>query len=108
MLRIPFISLLCVLGLVACGGSDPVDRAAANTAGLPAVNDPAPSAMGEPHVATQPAKADPAPAAMAIPAALQGRWGLTPADCMSGRSDAKGLLTIAADGLQFYESRAIP
>jgi hypothetical protein len=43
-----------------------------------------------------------------IPAAMQGRWGLTPADCMPGRSDAKGLMTIAADHIRFYESRAVP
>ena len=39
-----------------------------------------------------------------IPAALQGRWGLVAADCEPGRSDAKGLLTITADKLEFYES----
>ena len=43
-------------------------------------------------------------AASAIPAAIQGRWGLVPADCEPGRDDAKGLLTIAADKLEFYES----
>ena len=46
--------------------------------------------------------------ANAIPAAFQGRWGLTPADCTSTRGDTKGLLTIAADKLTFYEARAIP
>lgn len=58
--------------------------------------------------------AAPAPAATAsaapdvaagIPAALHGRWGLVPADCTSTRGDAKGLLTITADRLAFYESR---
>ena len=43
-----------------------------------------------------------------IPAALQGRWGLTPADCTTTRGDDKGLLTITADSLKFYESRGIP
>ena len=42
--------------------------------------------------------------ATAIPAVLQGRWGLVPADCEPGRADAKGLLTITADELRFYES----
>ncbi|MBA2919918.1 hypothetical protein GON01_07615 [Sphingomonas sp. MAH-20] len=37
---------------------------------------------------------------------MQGRWGLVPADCTSTRGDAKGLLTITGDTLQFYESRA--
>jgi hypothetical protein len=39
-----------------------------------------------------------------IPAAIRGRWGLVPADCEPGRDDAKGLLTITADNLEFYES----
>lgn len=42
----------------------------------------------------------------AIPAALQGRWGLVPDDCTSTRGDAKGLLVVAADKLTFFESRA--
>lgn len=42
--------------------------------------------------------------ATAIPAAIQGRWGLVPADCTSQRGDAKGLLTITGNELQFYES----
>ena len=39
-----------------------------------------------------------------IPAAIQGRWGLVAADCEPGRDDAKGLLTVTADKLEFYES----
>ena len=108
MFRVPFISCFILLAVVACGGRDPVDdKAAARTTGLPDVNVPAPSATGEPHGPTSPAKAEPAPVAR-VPAALHGRWGLTPADCMPGRSDAKGLLTITADDLHFYESRAVP
>src|SRR5690349_24973917 len=107
-MRVPFFSLAVVLAVAACGGTKPVDDKAVNTsAGLPDINATAPSAAGEPHVDTQPAKPLPAPAA-AIPAALQGRWGLTPADCMPGRSDAKGLLTISGSELRFYESRAVP
>ncbi|RPF72682.1 hypothetical protein EG799_04580 [Aurantiacibacter spongiae] len=41
-----------------------------------------------------------------IPAALQGRWGLNVADCEPDRADAKGLLTIDATSLTFYEARA--
>jgi len=40
----------------------------------------------------------------AIPVAIRGRWGLVPADCEPGRDDAKGLLTIDATTLEFYES----
>jgi hypothetical protein len=108
MLRVPFLSLFALLAVASCGSRDPVDdEAAARTTGLPSVNVPAPSATGEPRGATSPAKAPPAPAAR-IPAALQGRWGLTPADCMPRRSDAKGLLIVTAEDLRFYESRAVP
>jgi len=41
-----------------------------------------------------------------IPAGLQGAWGLVPADCEAGRADAKGLLVVDADSLEFYESMA--
>ena len=44
----------------------------------------------------------------AIPAALHGRWGLTDADCDSERDDTKGLVTIAADRISFYEAIAVP
>jgi hypothetical protein len=53
-------------------------------------------------VANPGAATDPAPTA--IPVALRGRWGLVPGDCTSTRGDAKGLLTITADKLEFYES----
>ena len=39
-----------------------------------------------------------------IPVALQGNWGMVPADCTSTRGDAKGLLRISATTLTFYES----
>jgi len=39
-----------------------------------------------------------------IPAVIQGRWGMVAADCEPGRDDAKGLLTITAGKLEFYES----
>ena len=108
-MRIPVVSLAIMLSVAACGGNRPVDKAAATgrADALPDINATAPSALGEPHVVTQPAKPLPPPA-VSIPAALHGRWGLTPADCMPGRSDAKGLLTISASGLRFYESRAVP
>jgi len=44
------------------------------------------------------------PAPTEIPAAMRGRWGLVAADCTSTRGDAKGLLTITGDKLEFYES----
>ncbi|QNQ07858.1 hypothetical protein [Sphingomonas alpina] len=41
-----------------------------------------------------------------FPAAFQGRWGMTANDCDPARDDNKGLLTVSAGGLKFYESRA--
>lgn len=41
-----------------------------------------------------------------MPAAFLGRWGLVPADCTSTLGDNKGLMTVEADRLTFYESRA--
>ncbi len=43
----------------------------------------------------------------AIPEALHGRWGLVRADCTSTRGDAKGLISIDAERIEFYESRAV-
>ena len=49
---------------------------------------------------------EPATEANAIPAALQGRWGLNENDCDPARDDNKGLMVIEARTLKFYESRA--
>jgi hypothetical protein len=108
--------LALAFALAACDANDPVADEADNTAGLPSVDNVAggrdgnPSADGGPPAngaATTAAPANQGPAA-SIPAALQGRWGMTPADCTSTRGDAKGLLVVGSGGLQFYESRAVP
>lgn len=44
------------------------------------------------------------PEASLIPGQYRGRWGMVPADCEPGRSDAKGLLVIGDKTLRFYES----
>ncbi|MEO7602747.1 MAG: hypothetical protein ABIS39_05725 [Sphingomicrobium sp.] len=101
--RLPAFALAAVTFLAACGGRDPVaDEANA----IPALvtNDTAGAAAGGPPA---PATNDVA-AAGPIPAAIQGRWGLSPADCIATRSDNKGLLEIGPDSLKFYESRAVP
>jgi hypothetical protein len=98
-----------MLTIVACGGRDPVDNQANNTAGLPAPDIAAPDATGaRPTNDATPTVSAPAPATAKIPAALHGRWGLSPGDCTSTRGDAKGLLIIGPDELRFYESRAVP
>ena len=108
MRRLPTVSLAFVLMLAGCGKPDPVDNQAAKAAAsLPEVNSTAPTSIGEPHVDTQAAGPLPA-AATTIPAALQGRWGLSPGDCTTTRGDAKGLLVVTPTELRFYESRAVP
>ena len=44
------------------------------------------------------------PAPTEIATVFRGRWGMVPGDCTSTRGDAKGLLTIGASTLEFYES----
>ena len=106
--RFPVLAIGTLLAIAGCNKTAPVQPEAKVTAGLPTVERRGPSATGEPHgdvtVAAKPASSS----AMAIPAQFHGRWGLAPGDCTSTKGDAKGLLVIAADGLRFYESRAVP
>ena len=44
----------------------------------------------------------------AIPAVFHGRWGLTAEACASERDDTPGLVTIAADRINFHNSIAVP
>jgi len=83
------LPLLALAALAACGDrSEDADETAA-----PGTEAAAPAP--EPTATTSPTE---------IPAAIRGRWGLTSVDCEPGRDDAKGLLTITADKLEFYES----
>jgi len=104
----PILACALMSTIVACSGRDPVADEANNSAGLPAINDAVPNPTGAPpQKGAAPASHTPAPAAK-IPAALYGRWGLSPADCTTTRGDEKGLLVITGDQLRFYESRAVP
>jgi len=88
---LPLVPL--ALGLAACTSERPAQEDAAIA-----------SAAVESDPAAVAAAAD--AASGGIPQALQGRWGLVPADCEPGRADAKGLLVVGADSLEFYESTA--
>ena len=68
-------------------------------------NDSTAASQGTPP-ATPTASATTLPSS--IPAQFHGRWGINKADCTSTRGDAKGLLTIDAARLAFYESRGTP
>ena|SRR5579884_985625 len=108
MIRLPLISCAVILAVVSCSRPDPVANGA-NAVGLPvSASHAEPDPAGLPPqnaAAPQPAAAE---SGSTIPVKLQGRWGLTPADCTSTRGDAKGLLVVTADDLRFYESRALP
>ncbi|AUW57671.1 hypothetical protein C1T17_05685 [Sphingobium sp. SCG-1] len=39
-----------------------------------------------------------------LPTAFRGRWGMVRNDCDLSRSDTKGLVTVSASSLKFYES----
>jgi hypothetical protein len=102
-IRLPIFATLMILSIAGCEKRDPVEEEANAIAPAPVTNDSAGPAAGAPPPVSN--TADPSGA---IPAALQGRWGLTPADCEPGRSDNKGLLTISGNELKFYESRGVP
>ncbi|NIJ19508.1 putative small lipoprotein YifL [Sphingomonas naasensis] len=97
------VMIAALLSLAACGGGG--ERTPANdTVAVPengAVTLPAPPATPADTPSTASSAAD---SGTGIPAALQGRWGLVPADCTSTKGDNKGLLTISGDTLRFYES----
>ena len=125
MLRfyVPIAMLGGIASLVACSGTKPVADEANNVAAAPTETDVLPpdestatptndlengddedvNAGGE-DLNVSAADGN----ATVIPAALQGRWGLTPADCTSLRGDTKGLLIVSSDNLRFYESQARP
>lgn len=78
---------------------------------LPAATDdaaPEPDPSAEPAATASPSPGTVAATATAIPPRFRGRWGLVPADCDPRRDDNKGLMTVAARQLRFYESRAVP
>ena len=93
-LAAPAVLVLAALGLTACEKAqtptvEPTDTPSAAATALA----PSPAATSAAAVTT-------------IPRAMHGRWGLVPADCTSTLGDAKGLLTIDATTLKFYESVA--
>ncbi len=103
---------MLALALSACGKRAD-DRAADDLSGVNgiAAAEPAPNEGAKPpenlaEPATGPAPDE--PAATTIPTALHGRWGLVTGDCTSTRGDAKGLVTITAAEVRFYESVARP
>ena len=87
------LPLIALAALSACDGSAPEE------AETPTATETGTATEAPPVDTTTPS-----PIPTAIPAAIQGRWGMVAADCEPGRSDAKGLLTISGTELEFYES----
>ncbi|MXO94024.1 hypothetical protein GRI62_10470 [Erythrobacter arachoides] len=76
-----------------------------------ATGDAAPPAAATPETSAPAATSTPMPSGeaqpiTAIPAAMQGRWGMTTADCDPDEAANKGLMTVDATTLRFYESVA--
>ncbi len=92
-MRALFLLVPAILAVAGCTSETP-EQEGAEQPGM------APAAESDPAAVALAADA----AAGGIPRALQGRWGMVPADCEPGRDDAKGLLVVDADSLEFYES----
>lgn len=109
--RVPVFTCVLMVVIAACGRQGPVANGANEVTAVPVpVNAATPTPEGAPPEngsKSAPEAPDSAPAA-AIPATLQGRWGLTPEDCTSALDQAKGLLVINPGELRFYESLAAP
>jgi hypothetical protein len=97
IMRFALIAAVAALPLAACGDTTEPAPEPADTVADATPLEPTPDATTTPPPGET---TDP----RTIPAAIQGRWGLTEADCEPGRADAKGLLTISGDRLEFYES----
>jgi hypothetical protein len=101
------LTLLAIAALTGCGGSDVVSNGSENASELPEINASTSSPTGAAPEAGAPAGNVITGPGSTIPAALHGRWGLAPGDCMAAHGD-EGLLTITANELRFYESVAVP
>ena len=98
---------VAIAALALAGCSQSGDPAPVET-GIPYSAEPLPGsaipmAPPAPTVSAEDSAAD---AEQSIPVALRGRWGMVPADCTSTRGDAKGLITVDATSIRYYESVA--
>jgi len=109
--RVPIVTGVLMVVIAACGKNGPVANGATAVTAVPVpVNASNPTPEGAPPETgskSSPEHPDPA-GGSAIPLTLQGRWGLSPADCTSALDQAKGLLVINAGELRFFKSLAVP
>ena len=103
------LTIVAAAALAGCGRESPVAEEAKNGSTLPDASQASPSPTGgAPAAGATAGNAVTTASASSIPAALHGRWGLSPADCMSAIGDARGLLVVGENELRFYESVALP
>lgn len=116
---VPLIALTAAMALAACSkaptATEPTDSGSGAAEPGPVVatplpqaseSTPAPMPTPAPTPSPEPRATPEQPTAKEIQASIRGRWGLVPADCTSKLGDAKGLLTVSATQLKFYESVA--
>jgi hypothetical protein len=106
------VSAAFALALAACSSEPPVasnvtagEVAPSGDVGIVAPADSGNAVTPNPAPSTTPT-AVAAGMARTFPVAFRGRWGMNINDCDPKRDDNKGLLTITADAIRFYESRA--
>ncbi len=97
--------LLChaAIAALALTGCSPSSDPAPVETGAQATAEALPEQAATP---TSPVATGAAEPEKSIPVALRGRWGMVPADCTSTRGDAKGLITVDASSIRYYESVA--
>lgn len=95
-------ALLASLALAACSDPSPEPTPAASPSLAPQVSE---SEAMAPPVAPGASEA-PGVGAASFPAVMRGKWGMNAADCDPQRTDNKGMMTIAANTVKFYESIA--
>lgn len=101
MKRFSLPLLVLPLSLAACSDPTPSPDASATPSLAPAVSE---SEALAPPVAPGASMSAPAAADASFPMAMRGRWGMNGADCDPARDDNKGLMTVGADSVKFYES----
>ena len=109
-MRTTIVIMTAALMLTACGSKDGPGNSGGGSeggaaAGAQQTDADTPEVSSGNEMIPLPPQPSPTATVNGMPASFQGRWGMVPNDCVPGRSDAKGLMIVSADGLGFYESR---
>lgn len=98
-------ALVALAALSACDSTAPVPAPSGQATGSSDASS-SPIETASPSPSPTPSSPATPPAGTNFPAAMQGRWGLTAADCTARPGDTRTLLTIGAKDIRFYESVA--